>query len=189
MFWRKLKRDWLVQSIVLLTQCICSFILSLQDSARLGKGWNIYFLLALWTMLIQLYLSCFHLPHLLEKCRDGGGSWPWILAHCERPGSLSSCLVHRCKPGDGSQSSPRALDNPDVISYRSEGVGGQAEFGMSSGKMCRSGVQFLQVSPGVWGTARAPQGIKNAVRYLWLLSKGVHKDLLSGAWPSVSFFN
>lgn len=83
----------------------------------------------------------------------------------------------------------KALDKPDIVSSGSERVGGQAELGVSSGKMCISGVQFLQVSPWVWGTARTPQGIRNAVRYLWLLSKGIHKDLLPGTWPSVSFFN
>lgn len=99
-------------------------------------------------------------PHsLLQKCQHVGGSWQWVLG------------------------------SPDLVSSGSEGVGGQAEFGMSSGKMWRSGVQFLQVSPWVWGTARTPQGIRNAVRYLWLLSKGIYKDLLPGTWPSVSFFS
>lgn len=94
--------------------------------------------------------------------------------------ALSLRLIHPCKPGAWQPEQPKALDNPDVVCSGSEGVGGQDEFGMSSGKMCRSGVQFLQVSPGVWGTARTPQGIRNAVRYLWLLSKGIHKDLFPG---------
>lgn len=41
----------------------------------------------------------------------------------------------------------KALDKPDVVSSGSERVGGQAELGVSSGKMCISGVQFFQVSP------------------------------------------
>lgn len=124
---------------------------------------------------------------LLEKCQDAGGSWQWILARCERPGPL---LVshHLCMPGAWQPEQTKALDKPDVVSSGSEGLSGQDEFRMSSGKMCRSGVQFLQVSPGVWGTARTPQGIRNAVRYLWLPSKGVLKDLLPGTWPECFIF-
>lgn len=132
MFWWKLKRDWLVQSIVLLTQCLCSFILSLQDSVRLGKGWNIYCLLALWTMLIQLYLSYYHLTHCWRsvgmQVDPGHGSWNAVKGL-----ALSSCLTHLCEPGAWQPEQPKALDIPDVVSSGSEGVAGKAEFRMSSG--------------------------------------------------------
>lgn len=170
-----------------MTQCLCSFILSLQDSGRLGKGWNIYCSAGAQDS-ADTSVSELLAPHsLLQKRGDvgpGDGSWKAVKGL-----ALSSSLTHPCKSGAGQPEQPKALDNPDLVSSGSEGVAGQAELGMNSGKMCRSRVQFLQVSLWVWGTARTPQGIINAVRYLWLLGKGVHKDLLPGTWPSVSFFN
>lgn len=86
-------------------------------------------------------------PHsLLETCGDegpGNGSW-----YSVKGLALSSWLTHQCEPGARQPEQPKGLDNPDVVSSGSEGVDGQAELRMSSGKMCRSGVQFLQVSHG-----------------------------------------
>lgn len=139
-------------------------------------------------MLIQLYLSYYHPTLCWRSVRMwvGPGNRSCYSVKGLAP---SSRLTPLCKPGAWQPEQPKALGSPDIVSSGSEDFGGQAEFGMSSGKMCRSGVQFLQVSPWVWGTARTPWGIRNAVRYLWLLSKRIHKDLLPGAWPSVSFFN